>query len=149
MVHSAIYYEIVDKERHLVNDAVVFVLKEVGKFNFEIHLLNATGFLILKKELTPGLIYEINVDQGYFKWLHLRQEYKVVEVNFEGKKDTAMSLKFAILQCMYELNTKRKLTDAIAEDEVAYMRRISDKPEPINPKIVKTYEDQKEEIDIK
>ena len=89
--------------------------------------------------MTPGLIYEINVDQGYFKWLHLRQEYKVVEVNFEGKKDTAMSLKFAILQCMYELNTKRKLTDAIAEDEVAYMRRISDKPEPINPKIVKTY----------
>jgi len=32
MVHSAAYYEIVDKERKLVNGSVVFALKEVGKF---------------------------------------------------------------------------------------------------------------------
>ena len=38
-----------------------------------------------------------------------------------------MSLKFDIMECMYEINTKRKLTDAIAEDEVSYMRRMNEK----------------------
>jgi hypothetical protein len=28
---------------------------------------------------------------------------------------------------MYEINTKRKLTDAIAEDEVSYMHRMNEK----------------------
>jgi hypothetical protein len=32
MVHSASYYEIVDKERKLIKENIVFVLKEVGKF---------------------------------------------------------------------------------------------------------------------
>jgi hypothetical protein len=36
-----------------------------------------------------------------------------------------MSLKFDIMECMYEINTKRKLTDAIAEDEVSYLRRMN------------------------
>lgn len=39
-----------------------------------------------------------------------------MEVNFNGKRDAAMSLKFAITQCFYEFNTKKKLTDTIAED---------------------------------
>lgn len=51
-----------------------------------------------------------------------------------------MSLKFAILQCLYEVNTKKKLQDAIAEDELTYMRRISDKPDMMNEKIIKTYD---------
>lgn len=50
-----------------------------------------------------------------------------------------MSLKFAIIQCFYQFNTKKKLTDAIAEDEIQYMNRIEDKKELFNPKIVKTY----------
>lgn len=32
MVHSASYYEIADKERKLIKENIVFVLKEVGKF---------------------------------------------------------------------------------------------------------------------
>jgi hypothetical protein len=31
-----------------------------------------------------------------------------------GKRDAAMSLKFDIVECLYEINTKKKLTDAIA-----------------------------------
>jgi hypothetical protein len=44
---------------------------------------------------------------------------------------------------MYEINTKKKLTDAIAEDEVSYMRRINEKPVEINEKasVVKLYEE--------
>jgi hypothetical protein len=36
-----------------------------------------------------------------------------------------MSLKFAIVQCLYEHNTKKKLQDAVAEDEMSYLRKIS------------------------
>jgi hypothetical protein len=51
-----------------------------------------------------------------------------------------MSLKFAITQCFYEFNTKKKLTDAIAEDEIQYLNKITEKNQaPLNPKIVKTY----------
>ena len=71
------------------------------------------------------MIYEINTDLGYIKWLQIKDGYKVVEINFEGKRDAAMSLKFAVLQCLYEFNTKRRLHDAIAEDEIAYFNRIS------------------------
>lgn len=36
-----------------------------------------------------------------------------------------MALKFAIIQCQYEMNTKKKLQDVIAEDEINYMNRLS------------------------
>lgn len=49
----------------------VFVLKEVNKFQFEFQLLNASGFTFLRKELTPGLIYEVNTDLGYIKWMQI------------------------------------------------------------------------------
>ena len=78
MVHTAVYYEIVDKERELVNDSVVFLVKEVSKFTFELQVLNATGFVILKKELDPRLIYEVNTDLGYIKWLQSKETYNVV-----------------------------------------------------------------------
>lgn len=48
--------------------------------------------------------------------MSLNEGCKVVEVNFDGKRDAAMSLKFGVLQCLYENNEKRKLTDAVAED---------------------------------
>jgi hypothetical protein len=57
MFHVSSYFEIVDKERKLVKDNIVFVLKEVAKFEFEFQLINAAGFTFLKKELTPSLIY--------------------------------------------------------------------------------------------
>ena len=49
MVHTAIEYEIVDKERVLVNEAVVFVLKNVDKFAYEFQLINSTGYTYLRK----------------------------------------------------------------------------------------------------
>lgn len=97
MVFSGEQYEIVGKERKLVKDSVVFVLKNIEKFVYEFQLINATGFTYLRKELTPGLIYEVNTDLAYIKWLHVSEGYKIVEVNFEGKRDAAMSVKFAIL----------------------------------------------------
>lgn len=78
MVHSAVLYEIVDKQRELINDSVIFVLKESGKFNFQFLILNATGYVVLKKQLDPTLIYEINTDLGYIKWLHSKEDYKVI-----------------------------------------------------------------------
>lgn len=83
---------------------------------YEVHLINGAGYTYLKKELTPLLVYEINTEIGYFRWLHDKESYTIVEVNFDGKRDVAMSLRFAILQCQYEQNTKRKLQDAVAED---------------------------------
>ena len=51
---------------------------------------------------------------------------------------------------MYEINTKRKLTDAIAEDEVSYMRRMNEKHGvEFNEKasVVRLYEEEKDEKD--
>lgn len=48
--------------------------------------------------------------------MQINEGYKVVEINFAGKRDAAMSLKLAIIQCQYEMNTKKKLQDVIAED---------------------------------
>jgi hypothetical protein len=45
---------------------------------------------------------------------------------------------------MYEINTKRKLTEAIAEDEVSYMRRMNEKHGAdfnVKASIVKLYEE--------
>lgn len=41
------------------------------------------------------------------------------------------------------MNTKKKLTDVIAEDEINYMNRISERIEPTaNQKIVKIYSEK-------
>lgn len=54
-----------------------------------------------------------------------------------------MSVKFAIEECLYEYNMKRKITDAIAEDELAYMKRIGvDSDDLKDKKIVKEYSHQ-------
>lgn len=59
------------------------------------------------------------------------------------RKDVAMSVKFAIEECLYEYNMKRKITDAIAEDELAYMKRIGvDSDDLKDKKIVKEYSHQ-------
>jgi hypothetical protein len=107
---------------------VVFVLKKMGNFEFEFQLLNAAGFSILRKDLNPDLLYEVNTDLGYVKWMQDKAPYRVVEVNFQGKRDVAMSLKFAIVQCLYERKAKKNLKDEVAEDEIAYMGQIPDEP---------------------
>lgn len=44
------------------------------------------------------------------------------------------------MQYQYEVSTKKKLKDAIAEDEIAYMNNISDNHfDASSQKIVKTY----------
>jgi hypothetical protein len=106
----------VDREKKMVQELVVFILKRVGSFEFEFQVLNAAGFTILKKELTPSLIYEINTDLGYMKWLNLQEGYKVIEINFQGRRDIAMSLKFAIVECLYEHKNKKSLKDEISQD---------------------------------
>lgn len=64
-------------------------------------------------------------------------------MNFEGKKDVAMSLKFGIQECLYEYNTKRKITDAIDKDEIDFLRKMTNTAQPVSAKIVQTYEDDK------
>ena len=71
--------------------------------------------------------YEVNTDVSYLQWFHKDENCKIIEINFDGKRDASLSLKFAILECLYEQNTKRRLQDAVAEDEVTYLRRMDEK----------------------
>ena len=99
MVHSASIYETVDKQRSLTNQAVVFTIRKADKFLYEFNLINATGYSFLKKQISSSLVYEVNINGGYLKWLHLpagTHKSKIIEVNFGEKKDVAMSVKFAI-----------------------------------------------------
>ena len=75
----------------------MFVLKAFPDFEYEFHLVNATGYTIMKKSIDSGLNYEINLDQGHIRWIDLDQDCQIVEVNFDGKRDAALSLKYNML----------------------------------------------------
>lgn len=82
------------------------------------------------------------MDVGYLKWLHFDENNKsiIYEVNFLGRKDVALSVRFAIEECLYEFNMKRKITDAIAEDEITYLKRIHAQNYDLkDQKVVKEY----------
>lgn len=60
--------------------------------------MNQTGFAFLKKEITEGLNYEINTQKAYIRWI---EDWKIVEVSFQGKIDAALSLKYNLMECLY------------------------------------------------
>lgn len=63
--------------------------------------MNATGFAVLKKPVDANISYEINVDQGYIRWIDIENDCRIVEVNFDGKRDAALSLKYNMFEVMY------------------------------------------------
>ena len=95
MVNSASLYQIYNKKRDLINEAVVFAIKQKSKFNYEIHVINATGYTFLKQSIIPELSYDVNIDRAFLKWFKVG-ENKIYELNFNDKKDVALSIKFAI-----------------------------------------------------
>jgi hypothetical protein len=40
--------------------------------------VNATGYTFLKKTVDAGLNYEINLEQGYIRWIDLESDCKIV-----------------------------------------------------------------------
>lgn len=113
MVHTCSVYNILLKERKIVQEYAVFVLKAFPNFQYEFHIINATGYTILKKLVDAGLNYEINLDHGYIRWIDVEKECEIIEVNFDGKRDAALSLKYNMLEVMYELREHRKLEDVM------------------------------------
>lgn len=61
MVHSCSLYEVELRERKLVNENMVFVLKAYPNFEYEFQLINATGYVFLRKNVDSSLNYEINM----------------------------------------------------------------------------------------
>lgn len=47
--------------------------------------------------------YEINVEKGYIRWINTDEDCIIIEVNLDGKRDAALSLKYNMLECFYEL----------------------------------------------
>ena len=90
-------------------------------------LINATGYCFKQKQIDPALVYEINYNESYLKWLHIqtKEKSKIIEVNFNGKKDVAMSVKFAIEECLYETKIHKKMIDMISEDQLQYLKSSS------------------------
>jgi hypothetical protein len=58
------------------------VLKAYPNFEYEFHLINATGYTFEKKVIDSGLNYEINLEFGYIRWINLESDCLIVEVNF-------------------------------------------------------------------
>ena len=65
----------------------------------------------MKKELNDQLTYEINTNEGYIRWLNVEETCKIIEINLDGKRDAALSLKYNIMECMFEMNSKKKIED--------------------------------------
>lgn len=62
-------------------------------------------------------------------------------MNFNGKKDVAMSVKFAIEECLYETKIHKKMVDMISEDEVQYLKSTSENNFDLKcQEIVKSYD---------
>ena len=47
------------------------MVKSYPDYQFEFRVINATGFAVLKKPVDANLSYEINVDQGYIRWIDI------------------------------------------------------------------------------
>ena len=68
----------------------------------------------------------------------------IVEVNFDGKRDAALSLKYNMLEVMYELREHRKFQEVASPQEIAYLKKIDDYPEveeKAGKKVVEIYKD--------
>lgn len=109
MVHTCSLFHVQLKERKLIQEYAIFVLKAYPNFEYEFHIINATGFTFLKKSVDLGLNYEINLDNGYIRWIDLDSDCLIVQVNFEGKRDAALSLKYNMLEAIYEMREHRRL----------------------------------------
>ena len=109
MVHTCSLYHVYQRERKLIQEYAIFVLKSFPNYEYEFTLVNATGYTFYKRQVDSSLNYEINIQQGYIRWIDLDKDCVIVEVNFDGKRDAALSLKYNMLEVMYELREHRKL----------------------------------------
>jgi hypothetical protein len=78
MVHTCSLYHIILTERKVVQENAVFVLKAYPNYEYEFHILNATGFAFAKKRVNSGLNYEINLERGYIRWIDLDHDCLIV-----------------------------------------------------------------------
>lgn len=109
MVHTCSCYSIQQRERNLINEHAIFVLKTYPDFAYEFQLINFSGFAFLRKTIEQGLNYEINIDKGYIRYIDTQNDCRIVEVNFDGKRDAALSLKYNLFEVMYELKEKKNI----------------------------------------
>lgn len=124
MVHTCSLYHVALKERTLVQEYAIFVLKSYPNYEYEFNIVNATGYTFYKKTVDTSLNYEINLQFGYVRWIDIDKDCVIVEVNFDGKKDAALSLKYNMLEVMYELREHRKLDEIASPEEISYMKKI-------------------------
>jgi hypothetical protein len=124
------------------------VLKAFPNYEYEFSLVNSAGYTFYKRTVDASLNYEINLQYGYIRWIDLDQDCVIIEVNFDGKRDAALSLKYNMLEVMYELREHRKLDEVASPEEIAYMKRIDEEPEEAKEehKVVEIYK-HKDEIE--
>lgn len=124
MVHTCSLYHIQQKERTQIQEYAVFTLKTSTDYQYEFNLINAAGYPFLKQVVSSELNYEINLEHGYIRWLDMEQNCLIIEINFDGKRDAALSLKYNMLEVMYELREHRKLDEVASPEEIAYLKKI-------------------------
>ena len=144
MVHSCSMHFIISRERKLAHEGAIFVFRSYPDFHYEFQVLNSEGFIVMKKPFDGNLNYEVNADGGYIRWIDIDQDCRIVEVNFEGKRDAALSLKYNLIEVMYELREHKKMNEVVDKDEIAYMRKINAPPLPevAKSKVVELYKDR-------
>lgn len=77
----------------------------------------------------------------------MEQNCLIVEVNFDGKRDAALSLKYNMLEVMYELREHRKLDEVASPEEIAYLKKIDleePREEKTGYKVVEIYKNKDE-----
>lgn len=57
MVHTCSYFQVELRERKLILETAIFVLKTYPDYQYEFQVINATGYVVVKKMIDSGLNY--------------------------------------------------------------------------------------------
>ncbi len=57
MVHTCSYYQVELRERKLILETAIFVLKTYPDYECEFQVINGTGYVVVKKAVDAGLNY--------------------------------------------------------------------------------------------
>lgn len=78
MVHTCSYYQVELRERKLILESAIFVLKSYPDYEYEFQIINGTGYSVVKKTVDAGLNYEINVEKGYIRWIDIDHDCRII-----------------------------------------------------------------------
>lgn len=82
----------------------------------------------MQHEITPTMSYEVNLSRGELRWVDISVKPAAIYRVLFDKFEVAMNVQFAVAECLFEGNTKRKLRSAIEDQERGSTAMLEEEP---------------------